>query len=220
VVARAVELICHALSDTCIAFGLVIVISCGCESSKQTPSSPLSTASTANEQAKPANADGTIRSIPLDSVVTTANQPELQHARATYDAEGYTEPYGKFLEQLLGEKIGASNVFLVEAPGITEAVSASRGVLIGARAADTPAPLNMPDPPRGSYWLVVFLGIRGSSPGHWLVDSVTVHGDVVRFSYHRRGSGGRPKTCINTSTGPHSAHFSLERLSWSYTTLN
>jgi hypothetical protein len=39
----------------------------------------------------------------------------------------------------------------------------------------------------------VFLGISGSSPTHWLVDSVKVQGEQVRFSYHVQGTGARTK---------------------------
>lgn len=131
--------------------------------------------------------------IPLESVVSTSGQTGLQHARrGTKDGE-YVVPYGRSLDELYEHPVGASTIFLVDAPTLTDAVHVSTRVIAGYHTADWPPTLNKPDPPRGNYWLVVFLGIRGSGPVHWLVDSVTVQGNVVRFNYHRQGIGA--ETC-------------------------
>jgi hypothetical protein len=175
-----------------IAFSAVCGVIClllpGCDSDRRTQSTsgpPKVQNSGQRELQRPT--DRAAVSIPLGSVVSTSRQPELQHAQQGTNERGYVVPYGNFLDQLHRGDGGASNIYLVDAPTITGAVQVSTRVSAGAHTADWPATLNMPDPPRGNYWLVVFLGIRGSSPDHWLVDSVTVEGNLVRFNYHSRG---------------------------------
>lgn len=98
----------------------------------------------------------------------------------------YTSKYGGYLAQIF-ETIGGhgtSNVFLADAPDIDGAVSAAAGTIVGGRSADTPIPLNQPNPPTGNYWLVAYLGVGPSSGPWFIVDKVTVQGARIRFSYH------------------------------------
>jgi hypothetical protein len=177
----------------------VLLIGCNAAAVKTTPSTTSTTSR--NEVPSPSGPDNvptgghgelpptpkspTLR-IPLESVVATS-----QVAATKRQTNGNPDFVNAALRQIYGPEHfdGASNLFLVDAPTIEDAVRASALVFAGARAADVPLPLNMPDPPRGNNWLVVFLGIRGSSPTNWLVDSITVNGNVIRFSYHQQGSG-------------------------------
>src|SRR5262249_55172056 len=119
----------------------------------------------------------------------TSEQPELERASANYklvDGEPvYVMSYGKALGELLQKEfVGASNVFLMDAPTIDAAVLGTMRVF----TADRPVTLNMPNPPTGNYWLAVFLGINGSTPPNWLVDSIAIQGSQIRFSYHWQGA--------------------------------
>jgi hypothetical protein len=136
--------------------------------------------------------------IPLSSITSTSGQEELQPAKAGTRIENgkavYVSEFGYILQQIFnGSDSGASNVFLVEAPqNINDAVSASSGVLIGERTAEIPAPLNKPDPPRGNYWMIVYLGCAGSEPAKWIVERVAIENCRIRFSYYSPVS---PETC-------------------------
>jgi hypothetical protein len=128
--------------------------------------------------------------IPLASIVATS-----QVVAGKNNVHHNPDFVNDALRQIYGPEhfSGASNLFLVDAPTIEDAVRASALVLAGSRAVDVPVPLNMPDPPRGNHWLVVFLGIRGSDPPNWLVDSMTINENVIRFSYHQQGYGAATK---------------------------
>jgi hypothetical protein len=134
--------------------------------------------------------DSVTREVPLSSVVSTSYQKGLQHAARGWKESGYIEPYGRDLDKLYEKQggQGASNVFLADAPDISGAVAATVSVMLGGRSTDRPATLNQPNPPRGSLWLVVYLGVYGSSPPQWIVDSATVESTKIRFAYHRGGA--------------------------------
>jgi hypothetical protein len=132
--------------------------------------------------------------IPLSSITSTSHQSGLQQPEQAHLGDSEATKAGKpsyYLEQIYIKTsgVGASNVFLVDAPDFREAVSATSRVLIGASAADRPATLNEPNPPRGNYWLVAYLGVASSTPPQWLVDSATVESTKIRFAYHHRDSG-------------------------------
>lgn len=126
------------------------------------------------------------RAIPLTEIVTTSPQKGLQsvrdvlqqnkNARQPDAADGY-------LRQLLSGSNGSSNVFLVDAPNIYGALSASFSILVGGRSADTPALVNTPDPPHGGHWLVAYLGAGPSNPTWWTLESVSVEKGKVILSY-------------------------------------
>ena len=133
--------------------------------------------------------------IPLSSILSTSGQKDLQTATSTYrmvDGEKvYVVPTGAALEKLyeVTRGSGATSIFLVDAPNDVSAVALSGDVFAGYRSANVPVTLNKPNPPRGNHWLVVFLGIAGSGPTRWFVDSVTVDEGEIRFNYHRNPIG-------------------------------
>lgn len=129
--------------------------------------------------------------IPLHSVVTTSGQNGLIGATAGYRDGKPVEEFGPLLRQILDANHfnGASNAFLVDAPSINDAMSASVGVLVGGRSALVPATLDMPNAPRGNHWLVVYLGVAGSGPVNWVLDSVSVETGRVQFNYHQHATG-------------------------------
>jgi hypothetical protein len=139
-------------------------------------------------------ADGE-REIPISSIVTTGMQPGLLHTgparHSGVDENRYVTVNGTYLQDIYTKTcgVGASNVFLVDAVNINGAVSATASVFLGARSAVEPAPVNEPHPPRGTYWLVAYVGVSGSEPNHWLVDKVTVKSDKIRFVFHRAKPG-------------------------------
>ncbi len=134
-------------------------------------------------------------SIPLSSIISTSGQGELQATTAGYrmvDGEKqYVVPTGEALQHFFDMTKGnaASNVFLVDAPNDVSAMAVSSTVFAGYRSAEYPAVLNKPNPPRGNHWLVVFVGVAGSSPVSWIVDNVTVNDGKIRFGYHRNPIG-------------------------------
>jgi hypothetical protein len=80
---------------------------------------------------------------------------------------------------------GSSNIFLVDAPKLRDALDASSNVLFGSRSADTPAPVDTPEPERGSHWLVAYLGTGPSTPTLWIIEGVRVGEGKVVVSYNR-----------------------------------
>jgi hypothetical protein len=177
-----------AWSVACIA---AIIVIAGCDPSKISP--PVTNTSGVVAE-RPKSANELTRSIPLAAIVSTSGQHELEDASSGTKNGEYVVPYGQYLQQLYeGGGGGASNIYLVDAPTITDAVQITTRVARQYATADWPTTLNKPDPPRGNYWLVAFLGMRGSNPTHWLVDSVTVQGNQIRFNYHGQGGGARTK---------------------------
>ena len=134
------------------------------------------------------------REIPLSSMTTTSGQKGLQHTTAARGADGkYIAKHGGYLDHINRASLGPSNIFMVDAPDIDEAVAASSSGFLGGRSADQPVPVNRPDPQRGTYWLVAYLGLAGSSPANWTVESVTVTGSKIRFAYHKSKNGADTK---------------------------
>ncbi len=167
----------------------------GCDPAKNSPPS-------SNRQATPQPATNTQPAviqpvaIPIASIISTNGQDGLQVAtsgtRMVDGKQEYASPFGealqRFFEATKGQ--GASNVFLVDALNASAAITVSGSVFAGYRSADRPATLNQPNPPRGNNWLVVYIGISGSNPIRWLVDSVTVDSGTIRFNYHMNPIGG------------------------------
>jgi hypothetical protein len=142
--------------------------------------------------------DSSPREIPISDITSTSNQNGLQRPEPAHQGDTDNERAGKpsyYLDQisLKGGGAGASNIFLVDAPNFNSAVAATTHVLIGGFSADKSAPLNQPNPPRGNYWLVAYLGISGSNPSEWLVDKATVESTTIRFAYHRANPGAETK---------------------------
>jgi hypothetical protein len=134
--------------------------------------------------------------IPLSSIVTTSGQKELQSVHSVPPDGKLVFDFGPTLQRVLdlSNSSGASNTFLVDAPTIAFAIGATAEVFSG-RTANIPVTSNGPNPPRGNHWLVVYLGVAGSGPVRWIVDSVSVEGGIVRFSYHKSPIGRSTADC-------------------------
>jgi hypothetical protein len=136
-----------------------------------------------------------LSSIPLSSILSTSGQEEMQGTTSAVrmiDGEKeYVVPTGEALQRFfeVTKGNGATNIFLVDAPNDVSAIAVSATVFAGYRSVGVPVTLNQSNPPRGNHWLVVSLGVAGSSPTRWLVDSVTVNQGKIRFSYHKNAIG-------------------------------
>lgn len=142
-----------------------------------------------DEGAASATAKGDTSSIPLASILTTSPQEGMLQAREVFRGQSKNRKNvvtSRYLEKILqGTKGGASNVFLVDATNVSDAVKASSRVIVGSRSANTSAPVNTPNPIRGNYWLVAYLGSGPSSPTWWTVEKVGRSGSQVRVTYRR-----------------------------------
>jgi hypothetical protein len=85
-------------------------------------------------------------------------------------------------------KIGASNVLLVRATDIADAIIASSRAFGGGRGADTPIPPRHADKGR-NIWLVAYFGTSSSSPIVWEVQSVERIGKRIRVSFVKQSEG-------------------------------
>jgi hypothetical protein len=126
------------------------------------------------------------RTITLSAIVTTSPQKGLQNVRDVLQQKGNSqepEAADGYLRQLLSGSNGSSNVFLVDATTIHDALAASFNILVGSRSADTPATVNTAKPFRGSHWLVAYLGAGPSTPTWWTIESVELEKNKVILSY-------------------------------------
>jgi hypothetical protein len=127
------------------------------------------------------------KEILLRSIITTSEQDGVQHIGNVLKADN------GYLRQLRQDtKGGASNVFLVEAEGINDAVKASFDVFLGSLRAATPATVSTTKQKRPIHWLAVYLGPGPSTPVWWTVEGATVQGNTVRLTY--RQSRPQPAT--------------------------
>lgn len=133
-----------------------------------------------------------VRKVPLSEIVATSSQTGLQSVRDVLKQKGNAQTAEDYLRQFISASNGSSNVFLVEATNIYDALDASSSILLGSRSADTPAPVTSSQPTRGSYWLVVYIGVGPSTPTWWTVESVTVKKGEVVLTY--RTSKPQPAT--------------------------
>jgi hypothetical protein len=78
---------------------------------------------------------------------------------------------------------GASNLFLVRGKTIDDAGEATRDVLVEGDTADFPVPRRKAA--GQPYWLVVVLGIGGSAPPVWQVESAQKTGKVIRLTVEK-----------------------------------
>jgi len=125
------------------------------------------------------------RTIELSEIVSTSIQRGLKHASTAFRDDGvFEQSYGYQLQKIvLGSKSGASNVFLVDATNIDDAVRASSEVLLGGAVVSPPATVDNPKPLRGSHWLVAYLGVGHSSPPGYVIKAVSVNGPRIRIAY-------------------------------------
>jgi hypothetical protein len=124
--------------------------------------------------------------IRLSEIVSTSTQRDLKHASTAFRDDGVFErSYGYQLQQIvLNSKSGASNLFLVPAANIDDAINASREVLLGGAVVSPPGTVNNPKPLRGGIWLVAYLGVGHSSPPAYVIKAVSVNGPRIRIAYH------------------------------------
>ncbi len=123
--------------------------------------------------------------IPLTSIVASMRQPSLMSLTESLQTPGML--HGQELrvlpERFNNVATGASDVFLVEATGLHEAVAASQEVLLGGRGVKTPVILkNFRERPK-HYWCVVYLGIGPSTPVKWTLKTVSHSNDRVVVQY-------------------------------------
>ena len=140
------------------------------------------------------------RTLPLSSVVTTGPQKGMERATkvfrladGTLDHKAYRNSV-EGIEQ--GTHSGASNVFLVDAIKVQDAIKASKTVLIGSGSALTPWPVDTPKPVRGGHWLVAYLGTAPSTPTWWTVESITVSGRTIRVTYRESPPTGTTRDAV------------------------
>jgi hypothetical protein len=120
------------------------------------------------------------RSIPLTSIIATTSQENLRQFHDIFSNNEEEQYQRKFA----GSTANASNVFVVKASDATSAVSIGSRVFFGylptEQAATTKEKKEQSD-----YWLVAYLGAGTSSPTSFVIDEVTVEGNVVRLTYSR-----------------------------------
>jgi hypothetical protein len=151
------------------------------------------------------------RAISLSQIVTTSPQQGMLHRKDVFPRkDGTRDPVVndyQFQQIERAATSGASNVFLVDAPDIYGATNATSSIVLGSRAARTPAPVNAPKAKTGNYWFVAYLGAGPSSPTWWTVESVVVSASKIRMTY--RESPPSPATLRWTGfTGPLEGWFS------------
>lgn len=123
--------------------------------------------------------------IPLSKIVTMGPQKGLQYVRVAWQQTNDDQSSEVFLQQMHNISRGGSNVFLVDAINLHDALSASFSALAGSRAADTPAPVETSNPKKGSHWLVAYLGTGPGNPTWWTVESVVVDQGKVALNYRK-----------------------------------
>lgn len=140
-------------------------------------------------------------SVPLSEVVTTSRQAGMRHVKKEFAVQGVNAPESaKTINRLAGilnSSGGASNLFLVDAEDITDAIRASSNGIVSSHSAQVPASLNGTSAGKGSYWLVANLGVGPGSPDRWIVDEITVSGNTVRLSYQQPEPGIRTSDMLS-----------------------
>jgi len=127
------------------------------------------------------------RTIPLSEIVTTSPQKDLQSVKYVWEKDKTQTPeaFDNFMRQIQTASKGSSNIFLVDATNIHDAMSATFSMLVGLRSADTPAPVKTAQPKRGSHWLVAYLGSGPTNPTWWTIESVQVSEGKLVLSYRK-----------------------------------
>lgn len=129
-----------------------------------------------------------VREIPLSEIITTSPQKGLLNVEDVLNQEQddrRRKAATADLRRIKSSPNGASNVFLVEAGSICDAVSASAGILAGLRTADTPALTNSVNPSLGRHWLVAYLGTGPSTPTWWSVERVNAETNKLKLTYRK-----------------------------------
>jgi hypothetical protein len=128
--------------------------------------------------------------IPLAAIYSTNGQKGLIAVHG-----GATAPGGFDMDEMHREfRGGISNIFLANADDIVQAVSATRRAFTSGMSAEVPVLPRLTEVRRpAAFWMVVFLGIRGSEPPALLVRSVERKGKVIRLGFQRYAGGGKTK---------------------------
>jgi hypothetical protein len=124
--------------------------------------------------------------IPLSDVTSTLRYEGMKYIGSGRRSDGtktVVEDYADAMSRLLASTGGASNVILVDANSINDAVKATARVLAGVRSADKPA-ISW-NTVSGKHWLLVYLGCGHSNPHKWVVESILIKGNVIRFRYRK-----------------------------------
>jgi hypothetical protein len=121
------------------------------------------------------------RVIPLSSMYTTIYQHE---GGLKLLSDNPKNDHAKVVTAMISEcGPGASNLFLVYAEDIKEAIAATKSVLFQRRSADKPASGADGEWKPRAIWLVAYLGVFSSEPPGWIVDPVVHEGNTVRVPY-------------------------------------
>lgn len=129
-----------------------------------------------------------MQEIQLSTIVTTSPQKGLLNVENELKQEQddrRRKAATADLRRINSSPNGASNIFLVEAGSICDAVSASAGILAGLRTADTPALTNSVSPSLGRHWLVAYLGTGPSTPTWWSVERVDAETNKLKLTYRK-----------------------------------
>lgn len=127
------------------------------------------------------------RSIPLSEIIATSSQAKMKHFNEVFTNNA---PTGEFYQRTLHSNITRpSNVFLVVAAVDSDAIGASIDVFFGGRSADTPAPIERPNPGLGSHWLVAYLGAGPSGPTWFVVEKVSVSANKISLIFSNPEAG-------------------------------
>jgi hypothetical protein len=118
------------------------------------------------------------KQIPLESIYSTSRQEGLKRFDQAHGDQGFRDLYQR------STGMGASNVFLARGDDIVAAVKATWLVFMAGHPADSPVAFDR-DSRSDHYWLVAYLGVAGSSPLAWRVESVQVDAAKVRINYRR-----------------------------------
>lgn len=125
------------------------------------------------------------RIVDLSKIVSTSNQRGLIQARPSYRDDGiFEQSFGYHLQKIVrASESGASNLFLVDATNIDDAVRASTEVLLGGRGVSVPASADSRKQRNGRHWLVAYLGVGPSSPPAWTIKAVSINGNRIKIAY-------------------------------------
>ncbi len=126
------------------------------------------------------------KQVPLKSVYTTSDQQGLSKVRLGEGSKGFQNQFGELYRGSI--RIGASNVFLARGHDVTAAVRAAWEVFTHGIPADKPVSADYP-PKSDEIWLVAYLGIEGSGPPAYQVQSIEVSGTDIRLTYKHPGAG-------------------------------
>lgn len=132
------------------------------------------------------------REIPPSEVFATVEREGFKHissGKRIVENKIVEEDYASAMSAINKVDGKASNIFLVDAKNINDAVKATSLVIIGYLRADKPM---RPKKGEGSgKWLVVYLGRGHSSPLKWKAESVKVDEKTIRFTYREPEAGAQ-----------------------------